>query len=60
MRTAYGLATLLLSAVLVGLGVTMVVAAIAGGGGPLANGVVVGVLFCAAGVARILLTRGRS
>ena len=60
MRTAYGLATILLSGALVVLGVVMIVGAVAGGGGPLANGVVVGVLFCAAGVARILLTRGGS
>jgi hypothetical protein len=33
----------------------MVVSSVAHGGGPLAIGVVLGVLFCAAGVARLFL-----
>ena len=51
-------ATLLLSLTLVGLGVAMLVVTLANGGGPLATGVLFGVLFCAAGVARIYLARG--
>ena len=43
------------SAVLVILGVAMVASTIARGGGPLAVGVVLGVLFCAAGAARLYL-----
>jgi hypothetical protein len=50
-------ATTVLSLALVGLGVAMVVTALAGGGGPLATGVVLGVLFAAAGAARLWLTR---
>lgn len=51
-------ATLLLSLALVGLGVAMLVVTFAGGGGPLATGFVFGVLFCAAGLARLYLARG--
>jgi hypothetical protein len=38
-------------------GVSMVVSTLTRGGGPLALGVVVGVLFAALGVARVWLTR---
>jgi len=50
---AHGAATRLLSALLVIIGVVMVVSTIARGGGPLASGVVLGVLFTAAGALRL-------
>ena len=53
MKTATGLLSLLM----VVLGVAMVVSAIARGGGPLAFGVVIGVLFVAAGVLRLAAER---
>lgn len=40
---------------LIAIGVTMVVSALAAGGGPLALGVVVGALFALLGVARLWL-----
>jgi len=52
-------ATRVLSAVMVVLGVTLVVAAVARGGGPLATGVVFGLLLGGAGVARLVLERDR-
>ena len=51
---AHAVATRLLSAALVIIGVVMVVSTIARGGGPLASGVILGVLFTAAGALRIL------
>ena len=51
-------ATLLLSSLMVLLGVAMVVRAIAGGG-PLAFGVLIGLLFVAAGAARLWTERRR-
>lgn len=53
----YRSASAFLSVLLVALGVAMLVRTIAGGGGPLAVGVVFGVLFCAAGIARLYLAR---
>jgi hypothetical protein len=50
-------ATLVLSAALLGLGLAMVVTTLARGGGPLAYGVVLGVLFTAAGAARFWIAR---
>ena len=47
-----------LSAVMVVLGVVLLVLALARGGGPFATGVVFGVLFVAAGAARLYLERG--
>jgi hypothetical protein len=47
--------TRLLSVVMVGLGVAIVVRTLAAGGGPLAVGVLLGLLFIAAGVARLYL-----
>ena len=52
-------ATLLLSSLMVLLGVAMVVRAVAGGGGPLAFGVLIGLLFVAAGAARLWTERRR-
>jgi hypothetical protein len=40
------------------LGVALLASTLARGGGPLAIGVVLGVLFIAAGVGRLYLTRG--
>ena len=54
MRTA---TTLVLPVVLVLLGVAIVVRTLAAGGGPVAFGVLMGLLFVAAGVARLLLER---
>ena len=52
MRSA---STRVLSGLMVLLGLAMVVSTIARGGGPLAVGVFVGVLFCGVGVGRIYL-----
>jgi hypothetical protein len=52
---AYGIATRVLSSVMVGLGVLMVVSTLIRGGGPFAVGVIFGVLFAAAGAARLYL-----
>jgi hypothetical protein len=43
----------LLSLAIFGLGVAMVVSTVVRGGGPLSVGVVVGLLFCALGAARL-------
>ena len=50
-------ATHVLSWVIVGLGVAMVVSTIARGGGPLAAGILFGVLFVAAGAGRLWVER---
>jgi hypothetical protein len=47
-----------MSAVMVLLGVGILVATIASGGGPLARGVLLGLLFLAAGAGRLYLARG--
>ena len=49
--------TLVLSSLMVVIGVAMIVRAIAGGGGPLAVGIVLGLLFIAAGAGRIYAER---
>jgi hypothetical protein len=54
---AYLGSTRILSALLVLLGLAMVVAALARGGGPLALGVVLGVLFTLLGAGRLWLAR---
>jgi hypothetical protein len=51
--------TLVLSSLMVVIGVAMIVRAIAGGGGPLAVGIVLGLLFIAAGAGRIYAERRR-
>jgi hypothetical protein len=51
--------TLVLSGVMVLLGVGIVVRTIAAGGGPLAAGIVLGLLFVAAGAGRIWAERRR-
>lgn len=52
-------ATLVLSSLMVIIGVALVIRALAGGGGPLAVGVVVGVLFLVAGLLRLYAERRR-
>jgi hypothetical protein len=52
-RDLHRTSTRLLSAALLLLGVAMVVVALAAGGGPLAKGVLLGVLFAAAGAGRL-------
>ncbi|HZH24284.1 MAG TPA: hypothetical protein VEY49_05225 [Solirubrobacteraceae bacterium] len=51
--------TLVLSGLMVVLGVAMVVRTLAGGGGPLAVGIVLGLLFVAAGAGRLWAERRR-
>jgi hypothetical protein len=46
-----------LSLALVVLGLVMLVSTIARGGGPLANGVLLGLLFCGLGAGRLVLSR---
>ena len=60
MRTAYGISTLVTSALLLVLGVAMVVSALARGGGPSALGVVLGTMLAVLGAGRLWLasTRG--
>jgi hypothetical protein len=57
-QRAYLASTRMLSALLLVLGVAMVVTAVARGGGVLALGVIVGVLFALLGGARLWLARG--
>jgi hypothetical protein len=56
-QRAYLASTRLLSAVLLVLGAAMVVSAVAGGGGALALGVVLGAMFVLIGAARLWLGR---
>ena len=51
--------TVVLSSLMVVLGLAMIVRAVAGGGGPLAVGVVLGLLFIAAGAGRLYVERRR-
>jgi hypothetical protein len=50
-------ATRILSALMVLIGLAMIVRAVAGGGGPLAYGVVLGILFVAVGAGRLWVSR---
>jgi hypothetical protein len=50
---------MVLGALLVALGVAIIVRTLAAGGGPLAFGLLMGVLFVAAGVLRLVLERRR-
>ena len=59
MRRAYVTSSRALSAIIMLLGVTMVVLALARGGGALALGVVVGVAFVALGAGRLYLAGER-
>lgn len=58
MDRAYLASSRALSALLCLLGVGMLVSTLARGGGVLALGVILGVLFAGLGIARLLLTRG--
>jgi multisubunit Na+/H+ antiporter MnhB subunit len=49
----------ILSTAMVGVGIALVVRAVQAGGGPFSNGVLIGVLFVAAGVGRWYLTLRR-
>jgi hypothetical protein len=51
--------TLVLSGLMVAIGVAMIVRTIAGGGGPVAVGIVIGLLFVAAGAGRYWAERRR-
>jgi hypothetical protein len=50
-------ATQLLSALMILIGVAMIVRTVAGGGGPVALGLLLGVLFVAAGAGRLYAER---
>jgi hypothetical protein len=56
---AYLASTRVLSAMLLVLGVALVVVALAGGGGPLALGVVLGTMLALVGAGRLYLARSR-
>lgn len=58
MERAYRHSTRLLGVLIAVLGVAMVVSTLARGGGPLALGVVLGVLFAVLGSARVYLAGG--
>jgi hypothetical protein len=58
-RDLHAKATTAMSAVMVVLGVAILVTTLARGGGPLAIGVLLGVLFVAAGVGRLYVERLR-
>jgi hypothetical protein len=51
--------TAVLSVALVLIGIALLVRTLTLGGGPVSSGVLLGVLFCAAGVGRLVLQRGR-
>ncbi len=53
----HGYATQVLSAALVVIGVAMIVRTVAAGGGPLALGILLGLLFVAAGAGRLYVAR---
>ena len=56
LRSAHRLSTLVLSAAMMLIGVALVVVTLANGGGPLARGVIFGVLFALAGAGRLYFT----
>ncbi|MEA2459142.1 MAG: hypothetical protein QOC95_2114 [Thermoleophilaceae bacterium] len=58
MERAYNHSTRVMGALIAVLGVAMVVTTLARGGGPLALGVVLGVLFAVLGSARVYLAGG--
>ena len=59
MRTAYGVSTRVLSALLLLVGVAMVVSALVRGGGALALGVVLGTMLALLGAGRLWLASAR-
>lgn len=60
MKDAYTTSQRVLGGLLCAVGIAMVVATLARGGGPLALGFVVGILFTALGAARIWLARSHA
>jgi hypothetical protein len=56
-RNLHRSATTALSSAMVVIGVAMVISTLARGGGPLAVGVLLGVLFVAAGIGRLYVAR---
>jgi hypothetical protein len=56
-RDLHRTSTRILSTAMLVLGLAMIVVALAGGGGPLATGVIVGLLFAAAGAGRLWVAR---
>ncbi len=56
-RQAHRAATGVLSLAMVVIGIALIVSTLLRGGGPLAVGVVVGLLFCALGTGRLYLQR---
>ena len=56
-RDLHRTSTRILSTVLLVLGVAMIVVTVASGGGPLATGVLLGLLFTAAGAGRLWVAR---
>jgi hypothetical protein len=59
MKGSYAMTQRVLGGLLCAVGTAVVVATVIGGGGPLALGMIVGVLFVALGAARIWLVRPR-
>lgn len=57
-RNVHRDATRVMSTVIVLIGVALMVSTVARGGGPLATGVLLGLLFVLAGVGRLYLARG--
>ncbi|MBA2342097.1 MAG: hypothetical protein H0V85_01380 [Thermoleophilaceae bacterium] len=60
MQRAYLASTRLFGTLLAAIGVAMVVTTLARGGGPLALGVLLGVLLAALGAGRVILAGGRT
>lgn len=56
-RDLHRASTQLLSLVLIGIGIALIARTIAGGGGALAIGIILGVLFMAAGSGRLWVSR---
>ena len=60
MRRVYLGSTRLFGALMLAIGLVMVASTLARGGGPLALGVILGVMFALLGVGRLLLSRERA
>ena len=59
MTRARRASTRVLSALMVAIGIALLVSTLARGGGPLAVGILLGVLFCAVGAGRLYLEARR-
>jgi len=57
-KRAYATSTRVLSAIMMLLGITLIILALANGGGPLALGVVLGTMLALIGAGRLWLARG--